>query len=257
MSTTLGAFQASFFDALLAEPGEIGDAPFARQPGFAVYRNTVMTGCIEALGANYPTVRALIGEDRFRALARAFVRSDPPRDGVMASYGARFPEALGSRFHDDTAVPVVAIAALDRAWTESHLAADAALLEPGSLVALAAEHFAAARLVPHPAARWLVLDATPAFSWWRAQREGRSRDDGGADDQCALLTRPDGAVAWTAIDPAGAAFLDACARGLVVADALDAAARAEPDNEVGRWLPALMHARAFTRIDAGIAGEHA
>ena len=35
----------------------------AAQPAFAVYRNTVMKGCVDALEANFPTVARLVGEE--------------------------------------------------------------------------------------------------------------------------------------------------------------------------------------------------
>ena len=255
MSTTLASFQASFFDALLAEPDAVADAPFARQPGFAVYRNTVMAGCIEALEANYPTVRGLVGDARFREIARAFVRAEPPSDGVIAGYGAGLAAWLDAQPEDAGSTLVGSVATLDRAWTEAHLAADAPLLEPGALIAFAAERFASSRLVPHPAARWLALAAPQAFAAWRGRREGGIHDDVERRDEGALLTRPDGAVVWTSIDRAAVAFLDACAEGNVVADALEAAAAAEPGSDVARWLPALMHARAFTRIESRSEGD--
>ena len=64
----LSTFQDSFSAALL---GQAADAPWLSalesQPGFAVYRNTVLKGCIDALQANYPTVCQLVGDDWFRA----------------------------------------------------------------------------------------------------------------------------------------------------------------------------------------------
>jgi hypothetical protein len=293
--TPLAAFQATFFAELLAEPDAPGAAAFARQPGFAVYRNTVMAGCIEALAANYPIVRALVGDARFGDLARAYVRAAPPRDGVLAGYGDGFAAWLASRAEQGVPVLAGGLARLDRAWTESHLAADAPLLEPGTLGALAAERFAVARLTPHPAARWVELEDPELYAWWRARRAGEPMDDAaaierkgegvdvgggrgddrsqprsversrcsqadGASGVCggnALLTRPDGAVVWTAIGREAVVFLEACASGRVVADALEAAAAGGPASAVARWLPALMHARAFTRLDDGCGANGA
>lgn len=53
----LSTFQNGFSAALLSPAV---DAPWLSalesQPGFAVYRNTVLKGCIDALQGNYPTV---------------------------------------------------------------------------------------------------------------------------------------------------------------------------------------------------------
>ncbi|HLS57002.1 MAG TPA: putative DNA-binding domain-containing protein, partial [Zeimonas sp.] len=57
-SHPLARFQDAFLRALLADaPVPAGDATIAGlcgQPGFAVYRNTAIKGCIDALQANYP-----------------------------------------------------------------------------------------------------------------------------------------------------------------------------------------------------------
>ena len=59
-SGALCAFQDAFAEALLAPSGAVANSPeltrLIAQPGFAVYRNTVMKGCIDALQANYPAV---------------------------------------------------------------------------------------------------------------------------------------------------------------------------------------------------------
>lgn len=79
----LADFQRDFARALLSEDPEALDAGPLRalfaQPGFAVYRNTVASGCVDALRAAYPTVRALVGDEAFAVAALAFSRTHPPR----------------------------------------------------------------------------------------------------------------------------------------------------------------------------------
>ena len=90
--TALGRFQDAFAQALLAPDtvpaGEI--ATLTAQPAFAVYRNTVMKGCIDALQANYPAVTRLVGEEWFRAAAAVYVRESLPADATLLRYGANF-----------------------------------------------------------------------------------------------------------------------------------------------------------------------
>src|SRR6266542_3456863 len=52
----------------------------------------------EALATTFPTVQALVGEDFFRMLARAFVGQSPPNQPVLAEYGAGFPAFIAG--HD-------------------------------------------------------------------------------------------------------------------------------------------------------------
>ncbi len=58
----------------------------------AVYRNTVLAGAVEALAANFPVVRALVGEEMFAAVAVDHASECPPRNPVLAHYGAAFAE---------------------------------------------------------------------------------------------------------------------------------------------------------------------
>jgi len=247
MSAGMQEFQSSFVKALLgaSEP----TLPWSRQPGFDVYRNTVLRGAIDALAANVPSVHRLLGDDAFDAAAGAFVRARLPRDGRMVRYGAGLPNFLAS-------FPLVAeidylpgVAALDLAWIESHLAADAPRLAPADVFALTAEQLLHGRLVPHPAARWLSFPV-PAFTIWRHEREERRLEDALPwRGESALLTRPEGTVVWRAIDAGEMQFLAACANGRSCDDALESVLDAGSGFDLAVSLPRLLQAGAFTRID--------
>jgi hypothetical protein len=237
-------FEAAFFAALLRPTSE---APaWSRQPGFAVHRNTALRGAIDALGANYPTVRRLLGDEGFDDIARAFVVASPPRDGVLARYGIGFASHLAAFAPLAGLEYLPGVAALDRAWTECHLAADAPVLGAGDLAGLTPARFAAGRLVPHPAARGLQFDM-PAFTIWRRHREDTALD---AEivwhGEAALLTRPAGDVEWRAAERGDIGLLASCAAGRSCADAF-AADGATFDPAAS--LPALLAAGAFTRFD--------
>jgi len=252
MTATLAGFQAAFFADLLQSPPVAAGSMLAAQPGFAVYRNTVMAGCIDALAANYPTVQQLLGAEGFRAAAGAFVRAAPPSSGVLAEYGAGFADFLEDLAASTDLPYLPGVAGLDRLWTEAHLAADAPVLQAGDVARLAPVQFAAARLALHPAARWRCFDSVPAFTLWRRHRDGLAvgsplawGGDGG------LLTRPTSAVGWIAIDRGAAAFLAACADGQSVAAAFEAALADGAEAAPFAGLPALIHAGAFARIEPG------
>ncbi|HPR44821.1 MAG TPA: DNA-binding domain-containing protein, partial [Ottowia sp.] len=87
---TLAAFQRDFVQALFGADG-LGAAT---HPGFAVYRNTVRGGCIDALEANYPVVTALVGRDWFRASAAEYAHQCPPTDVRLMMYGEDFGNFL-------------------------------------------------------------------------------------------------------------------------------------------------------------------
>ena len=241
---TLADFQRRFAAALLAEPGAVAPDAVAAQPGFAVHRNTVMRGAIDALAANFPTVLQLVGVEWFERAARDFVRSHLPREGSLAAYGEGFAEALESLTAAGELPYLGGVARLDRAWTEAHLAADAPVLGAAVLAGLSLEALLDTVLVPHPSARWLSFDAVPAFTIWRRHRERLPLDDDMAwQDESGLVVRPSGEVTWLAIDADAGAFLSACAQGLCFAEAADRA------DSGAAWLPALVAAGAFTCLE--------
>ena len=57
-----------------------------------MYRNNVAVGLIGALEARFPVSRRIVGDDAFRAMARAFARARKPSSPVMIAYGWDFPE---------------------------------------------------------------------------------------------------------------------------------------------------------------------
>lgn len=252
MSTELSRFQDGFVQALWALPGAVPEhlRALVDQPGFAVYRNTVVKGCIDALQANFPAVSRLVGEDWFRAAAALYARAQPPGDSRLLVYGADFPDFLAD-FAPAADLPYLScVARLDRFWTESHVAADALVLEPSALAGLPPEQLGDLVLQPHPAARWAWFDGQPIYTLWQRNRcsAAEGMDSGDALDwtgEGALLTRPGGVVAWTALEAGGCAFLDACAAGRPLALAADEALARQADCDLARLMAALLQAGAF------------
>ena len=260
MSTALARFQDAFFEATLLPPDAPVPAqlrPLLDQPGFAVYRNTVLKGCVDALQANYPAVHALVGDDWFRAVAARYVRAYPPQDSRMLVYGNAFADFLRDFLRDvatgDDLPYLPGVARLDRLWSEAHSAADAPVLGAAAVTALPLEALGEMVLVPHPAARWAWFDEQPIYTIWHRNRlDGDNRPEGqdNGDEliwtgEGALLTRPTGAVTWTALDAAGCAFLDACAAGRTLANAASEALAQHASTDFAELMAGLLHAGAF------------
>lgn len=253
-AASLAAFQAAFMDELFAAPGDSGSA-CAAQPAFAVYRNKVLRGCIDALQANYPAVARLVGEAWFRAAAAVYARAHAPSQPMLIDYGEDFAGFL-ARFEPAAALPYLpAVAQLDRLWTEAHLAEDAPVLDAGAVAAwwsTASDRLETIRLAPHPAARWRWFDDVPALAIWQRNRDliDSAGDDDGLDWQGegALLTRPAGAVQSQPLSPAGVALLDACASGTRLGEALEAAVGLAGAQPLGGLLSALVVAGAFRAL---------
>ncbi len=247
----LADFQDAFARALFAESAQVDPivAGIAAQPAFAVYRNTVMKGAIDALEANFPTVSRLVGTEWFRAAAREHVRVSPPGEPSLLRYGSAFPAFL-ARFAPAKELPYLpGVARLDRLWTEAHIAADHSVLGKSDLSALDPEALGEAILVPHAAARWAWFPDAPAYTIWRRNREERDDDSEIAwIGEGALLARPVDVVRWSALDAAGCRFLDACAQELPLARALDAALEIDANANLVRLVTTLLDAGAFGRL---------
>ena len=245
---TLASFQAAFAAAVHGSAAESPLARLVRQPGFAVYRNTVVKACVDALRASYPAVAALVGEEWFRAAAAVFVREYPPRVPMLVEYGAELADFLRA-FPPAAELPYLAdVARLDRFWTEAHLAADEPPLRAGALAGLAPEALAATRLRPHASARWAWFDAAPIATLWQRNRRSAA-EDGCADiewrGEGVLVLRPHAEVIDVALDAAGAAFLDACRDGATLGEAGMVALAVRSDADLCALLASLLEAGAF------------
>ncbi|MDH5343633.1 MAG: DNA-binding domain-containing protein [Betaproteobacteria bacterium] len=251
-SGALTRFQDGFALALfdVTKPQHADIAALTAQPAFAVYRNTVMKGCIDALQANYPAVARLVGDEWFRAAAAIYVRATLPQRSTLLYYGEDFADFL-ARFEPAAELPYLPGAArLDRCWTEAHAAADDTLLDAGDIDALAAGNFFRLGLRVHSAARWAWFDDAPAYTIWSRNRSDQNFD-GDIDwhGEGALLTRPHDAVQWVGLDRAGCAFLDSCAAGGTVADAAKTALGFDPHADLAQLISVLLQAGAFSRLD--------
>ncbi len=245
---TLSRFQAGFANALFGHDRAMDTTVefLARQPAFAVYRNTVMKGCVDALEANFPSVVRLVGSEWFRAAAAIHVAAQPPTDARLVMFGAGFPDFI-ARFEPARELPYLAdVARLDRCWTEAHIAADAPATDGAFLATLASDAVAATVLTPHPAARWHWFDAQPIYTIWS---RNRSASDESGDipwhGEGALITRPESAVVWCAASHADCAFLDACANHEPLATAAAAALDVQADVDLAALLSRLLCAGAF------------
>lgn len=259
----LARFQDAFAQALL-DPGAAPApevAALAGQPAFAVYRNTVVKGCIDALQANYPAVARLVGAEWFRAAAAIYVSECLPVEPMLLCYGASFAGFL-ARFEPAAGLPYLpGVARLDRLWTEAHAAPDEEPLDPAAVACLAPAALARVVLHPHAAARWAWFEDAPIYTIWSRNRADRvSEDDIDWRLEGALLARPRDTVEWVPLDAAGCAFLDACAQGDTLARAAQVALEVKGNSDLARLMSTLLAAGAFGRMsfedNVQMAEEH-
>jgi Putative DNA-binding domain len=250
---TLRAFQDEFAQALLAADSAAIPATdlaaLIAEPGFAVYRNTVMKGCVDALQANYPAVERLVGEEWLRAAAAVYARAELPSHPTLLDYGAGFAGFLQT-FSPAAALPYLAdVARLDRFWSEAHTARDEEPLEPAVIRQRSLDEFARVVLRPHAASRWAWFDALPIFTIWQRNRDAAFDHEAAPQiawtGEGALITRPHGAVQSTMLNAGGCALLDACVAGRPLPEAAEAALAADGNTNLTQLMSTLLKAGAF------------
>ena len=226
--------ETAFAGALRAPgtPPPPGIVP-SRRPGdrgsverrFAVYRNTVVVGLVDALAARFPITERLLGEAFFRAMAREFALAHPPRSRLLFEYGEDLPDFL-SAFPPARGVPFAAhVARLEDAISRAAHAADADAVGIEALADAGVPDGLTLSLHPSLA---VVRSRFPIVTLHEKETtgaDGPPLDMGAAED--ALVMRPRLDVQVRRLPPGGAAFVRALARGLTLAEAAGAGASAD------------------------------
>lgn len=248
--TALARQQQALLDALLAQPGSqpatgaqerlegLVLEPSSR--GLAAYRANGHALAERALCAAFPVVRALVGEDSFAALARAFWHRHPPQRGDLACWGGDLP---GSLANDPQLADVPYLAdvaqvewALHRAAGATDAEADPAsfalltTLDPGELTLRLASGTAVMRsLWPVASLVTAHLHDDPPLAVAGQRVQARVAEN-------AVVWRQALRPRVAPCTPAQAALLRALLNGQSLLTGLDAALACEPGFDFGSWL---------------------
>jgi hypothetical protein len=217
-------FAAALLDPEQAIPADV-TSHTARRPDkrFAVYRNNVTVGLIEAVRARFPATERIVGEAFFAAMARDFVRRHPPRSPLLMTYGGDFPDFVVG-FEPAAALPYLAdVARLEAARTTAYHAADATPFDADDMAALDPQTLGALRVGLHPSVA-ILRSVHPVVTIW-AMNSGEAPlgpvDLAASED--ALVARPALTVTVQALPPGAAAFLLALGDGATLAAAAERA----------------------------------
>jgi len=243
-------FAAALLDPALPPPHGLAQARFA------IYRNNVVFGLIEALGARFPVCRRLLGADCFDATAALFARRTPPRSPKLHEYGEGFAEFL-------VAFPPFAefdylgdMARLEAALGRAYYAADAAPLAPARLASLRPEELERSTLTLHPSLE-IVASRRPVLSIWRAHQ-----GDGQAEivtlERCedALILRPDFDVETHLLPSGGRVFLTAILEGCTLGEAIARGIRSAAGFDLAAMLTLLFSSRAIVGVNVAPEANH-
>jgi hypothetical protein len=256
--TQLAEIQNAFARALLdaAEPVPVAIRGAARRRAdrrFAVYRNNVVAGLVDALAQRFPVVARLVGDEFFRAMARVHVTTRPPDSPLMMLYGESFPDFIDG-FAPAASVPYLGdIARVEIARGRAYHAADAVPVGPKIFAALPLERLGDLRLQLHPSVS-IIASAYPIVSIWQVNSDpDRAVPVAPWAAEAALVARPFMDVEVRRLPPGAAAFLSCLACGGAMAEAIEAgtiAAAAEFD--IVESLALLIVSGVVTGIDGHV-----
>jgi len=196
MSLPLERLQAGFA-AALAEPAlgvmiepRLATAPERLRARMALYRANAASAARAALASAYPVVRALVGDEFFGGLARAYGRAHPSVDGDLNCFGAKLAAFVAG---DERlrGLPYLAdVAVLEWAVHRAHYAADAAPVTRDAVAAMSAAELLSARFAVHPACAW-IDSHFPLAGIWRAHAHAGVALPASLDcAETALVVRP-------------------------------------------------------------------
>lgn len=247
--SSLAERQAAFGQALRLGADASLLAGFVEHEGiagerFAAYRRNVLGNLHAALAATYPMLSALVGPARFEALRDAHVVAYPSCDGDLNAYGAGLPDVVSA---SDAAAEhpwLPDIARLEWALQLAYAAADPAPLAFDRLLAVPPERQADVSLTLWPGAS-LLASRWPVGAIWRAHALDPSARDAAlatidpAPGNFSVLATRDlrGSAEVLDFSPGEAAVWSACADGLSLGAALEAALAAEPGLPIADVLP--------------------
>ena len=176
-----------------------------------VYRNGYFKTCIDALAASYPVVSALVGEDYFRRLARAYVEENPPTTGTLVGYGSDFAEFLRSATRQHGLAYLPDAATIDEAWLRSYFAEDAVALTPADVESMATQgvDVSTVRVSLTPPTRLVSLSHHIVETWISIREQGALTSEVKLHegDNFAMLWRLEGRIHIKPLDPGESVFL--------------------------------------------------
>jgi hypothetical protein len=229
----MSAFHDAFAGALAGDTNALAAwLETSDRPNVAVYRNTIMSGLVEALEAAFPAVVAALGSDNFHQAAAAFARDQYPAHPMLHDYGGGFADWLAAQdalsdmdwLPDLARLDYLRLGVLNAADVEGTPAEVFARLSPDALSQ------ARARLIP--SARLIRFDTTLLCVWdalLTGDGEGLERRP---EPETLLVRRVGEGVEVRCLNPDVAAFLSVCAEGGTLAEAAEAALTRDPTTDL-------------------------
>lgn len=217
---------------------------------FAIYRNNVQSGMINALATSYPVVAQLVGEAFFQAMARAFIEQFPPDSPIMSGYGRQFADFIEG-FPPASSVAYLAdVARLERLCVQAYHALDASPVDPHELerALQAPEGLGRLQLQLHPSVASMDSPYAIVALWAAHQGQGQIQGLDPRQPQSTLVLRNGLRVHVFAVSAGCAAFVRSLKEGSALALAAGQALQADADFDLSHALALLIAQDAITAL---------
>lgn len=219
----------------------------------SIYANMYGYRMHDALAEDYPAVRALLGEERFARLVRAYVARFPSRSPSLQDLSLRVPEFLAMANVPRRAM-LADVARVELAILRAQLAPNVEPLSRERVAAFPPEEWPLATLVLAPHVQRLELDFD-ASNVVTAARRGEALPSFRARTTYTLAWRRDWIVWRRDVDAATYVFLATLARGRTLTAATREARRAHAATRADATVRAGSAARAGSTTLAASAAR--
>jgi hypothetical protein len=218
---------------------------------FAVHRNNLFVGLIDALATRFPVSQQLVGMEFFRSLARAYVALERPRSPILLDYGDGFPDFIAS-FPPANGLPYLAdVARLEAARSSAYHSTDAVPLQIEAIASFRPEELLEARISLHPSLRQ-VRSPYPIATIWAAHQDGHHIEPPARwEAEAILVVRPEAEVLILNLLAGGDSFVAALISGKSLSEAGEVGLLESKDFDLGRTLTALFTVGAIVEITIG------
>ncbi len=235
----------SLFGAALADPAVADHAAelFAGAPArvrgrLAIYRGNILGNTGKALGAAYPVIQELVGDEFFAGLARAYAQTHPSADGDLSEYGAGFASFLDAFPHVRDLPYLPDVARLEWLVHRAHYAADDPPLDIRRLETVTEGDYSRLLEQLHSAVG-LLGSNYPVGRIWEVHDPdyaGKIAVDLDSGPQHVLVYRPRFRASVAVLNAGEAAFLAAVAERKPLHAALERALAADAGFDLGQSL---------------------
>lgn len=217
---------------------------------FALYRGNLTASWSKIMGTVYPVLKALVGEEFFEGLVRAYGKAYPSQSGDLNEFGGSFAEFLTNFRHVADYPYFPDMARLEWAVHRAYYADDPPPLDASRLNGLTPEQLDRARLSLHPAcvlmtSRWVVADI------WRAHQPETTLalPSEVEHPNHVIIVRPQWQAIVLVLDAAVFVALSALHEGHPLGVALDAALEVDSEFDLSSHLQQWLQHSLFSAID--------